>query len=259
MGRHRQGGRHRLHGALSLLRIQAPLPVRDPGARRPCRPREVRACDRGARGFRGCAGRRAQRRLRADRPRGPAQPCAGGRAGARRPASHVGARGGVAPGGPLRDARSRVRLGDLPHARDGAGRHSPGRPAPALTRHSRPLQQRLALVSPARQPLARRGARVLRRSLPRGRRPAAGRGAEGLPRSASWPSAKPPRNRTRPRSSGRPRSGPRARKHRRAAAATKVASGAPSMRVSPSTSSTSPCADSLSTWCVQLGASRWAR
>ena len=55
---------------------------------------------------------------------------------------------------PLADARPRVRLGDLPHPRHGAERHPAGRPAPARARDPRPLQQRLALVPAARQPLS---------------------------------------------------------------------------------------------------------
>ena len=52
VGRRRRGRRHRLDGAVSLLRVQAPLPVRDPGGRRPGRSREVRPRDRRARGLR---------------------------------------------------------------------------------------------------------------------------------------------------------------------------------------------------------------
>ena len=74
---------------------------------------------------------RAPGRVRPHRARGPAQPAARVRAGARRRAPHVGARGGGAPAGAVAHARPRVRVGDVPDARDGAGRDPRGRPAAA--------------------------------------------------------------------------------------------------------------------------------
>ena len=79
-----------------------------------------------------------------------------------------------------------------------------------------PLQQRLALVPPARQPDARAGPRVLRRPLPRGRRPARphrraappkpGQAQAGQAQGELTRASSPERKADR--SSGRPRSDP---------------------------------------------------
>ena len=134
--------------------------------------------DRRARGLRGGAEGRAQRRLRADRSRGPAQPRAGGRAVARRPAPHVGARGG----GASSSRRSQMR--DLEFA--WATFLTRGMEQGAIPQADPRLLARAILglytsvwhwYRPRRQPVARGGPRVLRRPLPRGRRPAARRAA----------------------------------------------------------------------------------
>ena len=104
------------------------LPVRDPWPTRCAgRSREVRARSPASTttSSRRCG--RARRRLRPDRARGPAQPPARLRAGRSSAAPHVRARGGGAPARALADARPRVRVGDVPHARDGAGRDPRGR------------------------------------------------------------------------------------------------------------------------------------
>ena len=91
------------------------------------------------------------------RARGPAQPPAGLRAGARRRAPHVRARGGGAAARARAHARPRVQVGRVPDPRDGAGRDPRGGSAPARARDPRALQQRLPLVPPARR--ARRSPR----------------------------------------------------------------------------------------------------
>ena len=78
--------------------------------------------------------RGAQRGVRPHRAGGPAQPAARLRAGARRRAPHVGARGGGAPARAVAHARPRVRVGDVPDARDGAGRDPRGRSRGCSTR-----------------------------------------------------------------------------------------------------------------------------
>ena len=82
VGRRGRGGRHRLDRALSLLRVEAALPLRDhgPGPRRV--PRPLRADRRRARRLDGGAARRPPRRVRPDGARGAAAP------GSRRAARH---------------------------------------------------------------------------------------------------------------------------------------------------------------------------
>ena len=105
--------------------------------------------------------------LRPLRARHPAQPRAGGRAGAAVRPQRLAARGAGAPGRAGAHARPRVRLGELPLARDAAGRDPEERPAAAHARDPRALQQRLALVPPERDRRPRPHRRVLHRPQPR--------------------------------------------------------------------------------------------
>ena len=88
--------------------------------------------------------------VRPERAGRDAQPGARRRAGTGGGAPYVSSRGGGAHDGSRPDPRRRVRLGDVPRARHGAGNPARGRPAPTHSRAARAVQQHLALVPPPR-------------------------------------------------------------------------------------------------------------
>ena len=173
VGGRRDGRRDRLDGALPLLRVQAPLPLRDHGRGARRGGRAVRPDHGRARGLRRGAGGRAPGGVRPVGARSPAQPAARLRAGSGRGAPHVRARGGGAAARARAHARPRVQVGRVPDARDGAGRDPRSGAAPARPGAPRALQQRVPLVPPARRARPLRGRRLLRAALSRRRRPAA--------------------------------------------------------------------------------------
>ena len=150
VGRHRGRHRRRRDRAVSLLRVQAALPVRDHGRGHRGLPFAVRArSPPHERDLSRALGDGAGELLRAVRARGAAQPRARRGAGPALDPSTLRARGTGTPGRAVAHARAGVRVGELPRRGD-ARRDDPGdRSAPAHARRARALQQHLALV-PAR-------------------------------------------------------------------------------------------------------------
>ena len=151
VGGHRRRRRRRLDGALPLLRVEAPLPVRDHARRTVVVPHGLRRGHARARALRGRVRRGPARELRAQRGRGRPLPRARRRAGPAQPAAGHRARGGGPAARPLARAGARDRMVELPLARDGDRRDPRGRPATPDARAARLPQQRLALVPPARE------------------------------------------------------------------------------------------------------------
>ena len=166
MGRHRGGRRCRLDGAVPLLRVQAPLPVRDPGRGGAGQPRGVRprsspstrTSSEALTAVLNGAFELTELEVLRNRVLVAEQNLVGVQ---RTSPREEEAR---------RLARSRMR--DLEFAWATfltrgmeQGAIPRGGPAPARARDPRPLQQRLALVPPEGQHVARRGQRLLRAAL----------------------------------------------------------------------------------------------